>query len=396
MPNKLFILFAALAAGLAFYSRRKELAAPTDEEEKEDASTEENENEFDVSAVKDDAKISLNIGFGLVTLVSQSDDNSLVPSVTKLRKETSKRLGFVVPGIRIRDDIDLEPSQYQIKIGEKIVADDTVYYDKILAIPGDDVKFELNGIKVKEPAFGVDAIWIEPELDKDAQAKGYVTIDPTSVLITHVGQILMNSASELLGQDEVQALLDDLELSQPNLVQTVVPKIVPLHQLTKILQNLLKEAVPISDLHVVVSELAALNVQKMANDDISEAIRPKLVPLLIQRLTKFKETLPLLTLAPDLEQLILTSVRQNPDEKMLLLEGALAKRILSNVNDASEALSKENKAVFLIVAPQIRRHVANFIRAQLPSVNVLSFTELPENRSVEIAFTIGGEEETDE
>ena len=396
MPNKLFILFAALAAGLAYYSRRKELNAPTAEEEQDDGEAEESDNDFDVSSVKDDAKISLNIGFGLVSLVSQSDESSLVPSVTKLRKETSKRLGFVVPGIRIRDDIDLEPSQYQIKIGEKIVADDTVFYDKILAIPGDNVQFELNGIKVKEPAFGVDAVWIEPELDKDAQSKGYVTIDPTSVLITHVGQILMQSASELLGQDEVQELLDDLELSQPNLVQTVVPKIVPLHQLTKILQNLLREAVPISDLHVVISELAVLNVQKMANDDISEAIRPKLVPLLIQRLTKFKETLPLLTLAPDLEQLILTSVRQNPEEKMLLLDGALAKKILTNVNDASEALSKENKAIFLIVAPQIRRHVANFIRAQLPAVNVLSFTELPENRNVEIAFTIGGEEKTDE
>ncbi len=396
MPNKLFILFAALAAGLAYYSRRKELNAPTAEEEQDDGEAEESDNDFDVSSVKDDAKISLNIGFGLVSLVSQSDESSLVPSVTKLRKETSKRLGFVVPGIRIRDDIDLEPSQYQIKIGEKIVADDTVFYDKILAIPGDNVQFELNGIKVKEPAFGVDAVWIEPELDKDAQSKGYVTIDPTSVLITHVGQILMQSASELLGQDEVQELLDDLELSQPNLVQTVVPKIVPLHQLTKILQNLLREAVPISDLHVVISELAVLNIQKMANDDISEAIRPKLVPLLIQRLTKFKETLPLLTLAPDLEQLILTSVRQNPEEKMLLLDGALAKKILTNVNDASEALSKENKAIFLIVAPQIRRHVANFIRAQLPAVNVLSFTELPENRNVEIAFTIGGEEKTDE
>ena len=396
MPNKLFILFAALAAGLAYYSRRKELNAPTAEEEQDDGEAEESDNDFDVSSVKDDAKISLNIGFGLVSLVSQSDESSLVPSVTKLRKETSKRLGFVVPGIRIRDDIDLEPSQYQIKIGEKIVADDTVFYDKILAIPGDNVQFELNGIKVKEPAFGVDAVWIEPELDKDAQSKGYVTIDPTSVLITHVGQILMQSAYELLGQDEVQELLDDLELSQPNLVQTVVPKIVPLHQLTKILQNLLREAVPISDLHVVISELAVLNIQKMANDDISEAIRPKLVPLLIQRLTKFKETLPLLTLAPDLEQLILTSVRQNPEEKMLLLDGALAKKILTNVNDASEALSKENKAIFLIVAPQIRRHVANFIRAQLPAVNVLSFTELPENRNVEIAFTIGGEEKTDE
>jgi len=395
MPNKLFILFAAIAAGLAFLSRRKEMNAPLSEEEVDEES-EENENEFDVKAVKDDAKISLNIGFGLVSLVSQSDENSLVPSITKLRKETSKRLGFVIPGIRIRDDIDLEPSQYQIKIGEKIVADDTVYYDKILAIPGDDVQLDLNGIKVKEPAFGVDAIWIEPELDKDAQSKGYVTIDPTSVLITHVGQILMNSAGELLGQDEVQALLDDLEISQPNLVQTVVPKIIPLHQLTKILQNLLKEAVPISDLHVVISELSAINVQKMSNDDISEAIRPKLVPLLIQRLTKFKETLPLLTLAPELEQLILTSVRQNPDEKMLLLDGSLAKNILSNINEASEALSKDNRAVFLIVAPQIRRHVANFVRSQLPAINVLSFTELPENRSVEIAYTIGGETEADE
>ena len=395
MPNKLFILFAALAAGLAFLSKRKELKMPESEEEA-DEEEDENANDFDVKAVKDDAKISLNIGFGLVSLVSQSDENSLVPSITKLRKETSKRLGFVIPGIRIRDDIDLEPSQYQIKIGEKIVADDTVYYDKILAIPGDDVHLDLNGIKVKEPAFGVDAIWIEPELDKDAQSKGYVTIDPTSVLITHVGQILMNSAGELLGQDEVQALLDELETSQPNLVQTVIPKIIPLHQLTKILQNLLKEAVPISDLHVVISELSAINVQKMSNDDISEAIRPKLVPLLIQRLTKFKETLPLLTLAPELEQLILTSVRQNPDEKMLLLDGALAKNILSNINEASEALSKENKAVFLIVAPQIRRHVANFVRSQLSSINVLSFTELPENRSVEIAYTIGGDTEADE
>ena len=395
MPNKLFIFFAALAAGFAFLSKKRELNKSETEEAVEEEG-EENDNDFDVKAVKDDAKISLNIGFGLVSLVSQSDENSLVPSITKLRKETSKRLGFVIPGIRIRDDIDLEPSQYQIKIGEKIVADDTVFYDKILAIPGEEVQLDLNGIKVKEPAFGVDAIWIEPELDQDAQSKGYVTIDPTSVLITHVGQILMNSAGELLGQDEVQALLDELEVSQPNLVQTVVPKIIPLHQLTKILQNLLKEAVPISDLHVVISELSAINVQKMSNDDISEAIRPKLVPLLIQRLTKFKETLPLLTLAPELEQLILTSVRQNPDEKMLLLDGALAKNILSNINEASEALSKENKAVFLIVAPQIRRHVANFVRSQLPTINVLSFTELPENRSVEIAYTIGGESEADE
>ena len=395
MPNSLFIVFAIVTAALGLLARRKEEAIVSEEqtsaeEEKTD------ENIVDVSLVKDDAKISLNIGFGLVGLVSEADDNSLVPSVTKLRKDTSKRLGFVVPGIRIRDDIDLEPSQYQIKIGEKIVADDVIYYDKTLAIPGDNVQVVVEGIEVKDPSFGVDAVWIEPELEKEAQSRGYMTIDPTSVLITHLGQILTKHAADLLGQDEVQELLDNLENTQPNLVQSIVPKLVPLHQLTKILQNLLQETVPISDLAVIIGELASMNIQKLSNEDISESLRPKLVPLLIQKLTKFKDTLPLLTLAPDLEQLILTAVRQNPDEKMLLLDSSLAKKILSNLNDASEALSIENKASFLIVAPQIRRHVAQFVRAQLPAINVLSFTELPENRSVEIVYTIGGTEQLEE
>jgi flagellar biosynthesis protein FlhA len=396
MPNSLFITFAIITAILGFLARKKEesvdleTSTPGEEEEEKDVNT------FDVSSVKDDAKISLNIGFGLVSLVSETDENSLVPSVTKLRKDISKRLGFVVPGIRIRDDIDLDSPQYQIKIGEKIVADDCVYYDKTLAIPGDDAKVALAGIEVKDPSFGVDAVWIEPELEKEAQAKGYMTIDPTSVMITHLGQILTKHAADLLGQDEVQELLDNLELSQPNLVQSIIPKVIPLHQLTKILQNLLTETVPISDLHVIIGELASMNTQKMDNEDICEALRPHLIPLLIQKLTKFKETIPLLTLAPDLEQLILTSVRQNPDEKMLLLDGSLAKKILSNLNEASEALSIDGKAAFLIVAPQIRRHVAKFVRAQLPTINVLSFTELPENRSVEIAFTIGGSEQVQE
>jgi flagellar biosynthesis protein FlhA len=396
MPNSLFITCAIITAILGFLARKKEesvdleISRPGEEEVEKDVNT------FDVSSVKDDAKISLNIGFGLVSLVSETDENSLVPSVTKLRKDISKRLGFVVPGIRIRDDIDLDSPQYQIKIGEKIVADDCVYYDKTLAIPGDDAKVALAGIEVKDPSFGVDAVWIEPELEKEAQAKGYMTIDPTSVMITHLGQILTKHAADMLGQDEVQELLDNLELSQPNLVQSIIPKVIPLHQLTKILQNLLTETVPISDLHVIIGELASMNTQKMDNEDICEALRPHLIPLLIQKLTKFKETIPLLTLAPDLEQLILTSVRQNPDEKMLLLDGSLSKKILSNLNEASEALSIDGKAAFLIVAPQIRRHVAKFVRAQLPTINVLSFTELPENRSVEIAFTIGGSEQVQE
>ena len=390
MPNQLFLFFAAVAAGFGYFSRKKEISSENSVDESLDSGSDEDSSEFDVNSVKDSSKISLNIGYGLVSLVSKDSEDSLVPSVTKLRKEVSKRLGFVVPGIRIRDDVELEPSQYQIKIGEKIVADDTIYYDKILAIPGEDVTVELSGLKVTEPSFGVEAFWIEPASANDAESKGYVTVDPTSVLITHVGEVLKGFAAELLGQDEVQDLLDNLETTHPNLIQSVVPKIVPLHQLTSILQNLLSEAVPISDLQVILTEIGSLNIQKMSNDDITEAIRPKLIPLLIQRLTKFKDTLPLITLAPDLEQMILTAVRQNPEEKMLLLDGNLAKKILQNLNEATEKLSREGKAIFLIVAPQIRRHIASFIKAQLSAVNVLSFTELPENRSVEIVYTVGG------
>lgn len=395
MPTQLFLVFACVAAALAFITNKRENA--DDAPAEEDVDVEEREdNDFDISSVKDDAKISLNVGFGLVPLVSQTDAKGLVANVTKLRKETSKRLGYVIPGIRIRDDIELQPTQYQIKIGEKIVADDEVYYDKILAIPSDDTQFDMQGIQVKEPAFGVESIWIEPERELDAQAKGYVTIDPSSVIITHLGQVLNLHASELLGQDEVQELLDELSKTHPNLVESVVPKIIAPHQLTSILQNFLSEAIPIADLNVILSEIVSLNTQKMSNSDISEAVRPKIIPLLIQKLTKFKEKLPLITLAPDLEQLILTSVRQNPDENMLLLDGDLAKTILTNLNEASETLTNQNKAVFLIVAPQIRRHVAKFVRSQLPIVNVLSFTELPDNRSVEVAFTVGNSSESPE
>ena len=164
----------------------------------------------------------------------------------------------------------------------------------------------------------------------------------------------------------------------------------PLNQLTSVMKCILEEGVPISDLRLILESLSSMNVQKMDASEIAERIRPHLVPLLIQKLVKFKDTVPLITFAPELEQLVLTTVRQNPEEKMLLLEGNLAKKILSNLNEASEEFNKDGKPVFLIVAPQIRKHVAKFVRSQLPSVNVLSFMELPEDRSVEIAFTVGG------
>ena len=393
MPHSLFLTFGVVTAALGYLARRSENKKTEAVDNEQIDSVEDNAADFDLEAVKDGNKLSLNIGYGLVSLATETDGDNLVSGITKLRKEISMAMGFVIPGIRIRDDLSLDVSQYQIKVGEKIVAEDVIYPDKLLAIPDENVLIDINGIKVKDPSFGVDAVWIEPELKRDAETKGYITINPTSVLITHLGQILNNYASELLGQDEVQALVDNLEKTHPNLVQTVVPKIMPLHQLTQVLQRLLEEAIPISDLHLILAEVSTLNVQKMQSIELAEALRPKLIPLLIQRLIKFKDTLPLVTFAANLEQLILTSVRQNSDEKMLIIDGGLAKKILSGLNEVSESLSSQGKPTFLIVAPQIRRHVSKFVRAQLPSINVLSFTDLPENRNVEIVQTIGEQEQ---
>ena len=390
MPNMLFIGFSLITAFLAWTSRRKEVLEASNEVVEEEAGNDDADSEFGLEDVKDASKISVSIGYSLVPLVDEGKAENLVPKVTRLRKEISKALGFIVPGVRIRDDLNLEGSQYQIKIGQKIVADDIIFADKILAIPGDDTILELSGLKVKEPAFGVEAYWIDREKRADAEAKNYVIIEPDEVLTTHLSELINNYASDLLGQEEVQELLDNLQLSHPNLVETVVPKVMPLNQLTSVMKCILEEGVPISDLRLILESLSSMNVQKLDADEISERIRPQLVPLLIQKLIKFKDTIPLITFAPELEQLVLTTVRQNPEEKMLLLEGTLAKKILSNLNDASEECNKEGKPVFLIVAPQIRKHVAKFVRSQLPSINVLSFMELPEDRSVEIAFTVGG------
>ena len=390
MPNILFIGFAVITGVLAWNSRRMEVSALSGAVIAEDGEDVTEEVEFGLVDVKDASKISVNIGYGLVPLVDEGKADNLVPKVTRLRKEISKALGFIVPGVRIRDDLNLEASQYQIKIGQKIVADDLIYADKKLAIASDVTNLELSGLKVKEPAFGVDAYWIDKELQADAEAKGYVIVEPDDVLTTHLNQIINSYASELLGQEEVQELLDNLKVSYPNLVDTVVPKVMPLNQVTSVMKCILEEGVPISDLRLILESLSSMNIQKMHSDDIAERIRPKLVPLLIQKLLKFKDTIPLITFSPELEQMILTTVRQNPDEKMLLIEGTLAKKILSNLNDASEKFNSEGKPVFLIVAPQIRKHVARFVRSQLPSINVLSFLELPEDRSVEIAFTVGG------
>jgi flagellar biosynthesis protein FlhA len=388
MPNGLFLLFALFAAGAAYFAMLAEGQdiAP-DGEETQDA-TPISGDIVTLEDVTDYSPVSLQLGYGLISLVDDDQAGPLVSRITSIRREVSKALGFVVPSVRIRDDLSLPPNQYRIRIGHTIVGEDTVYPDRKLALPGEGSTVDLDGIKVRDPSFGVEAIWIRPTQQTQAEANDYVIIEPISVIATHMSQLLTKHAADLIGQDDVQAMLDNLGKRNPQLVQSIVPKLVPLHTLTEVLRLLLVERIPISDLRKILEGLSGIATRVKSPVEMSEALRPSLVPLLIQQLAALGQTMPVMTLSPEFEQLLLRTLRQGGDEG-LVLDGGLAKTLLQSLNEISERLVNENKPSILVVAPAIRRHLADFVRTHVPQVVILGFTELPENRTVEVVATIG-------
>lgn len=392
MPNQLFIAFAGMAAAAAYFARQSEAQKVIDDELEELADADDEEPEADsvlLSDITDYSAISMQLGYGLIGLVDEEQSGPLVSRVTGIRREVSRGLGFVVPGVRIRDDLSLEPNQYRIRIGQTIVGEDIIYPDRKLALPGDGTHIKLDGIEVKDPSFGIDAIWIRPEQQAEAEAHDYAVVEPDSVISTHLSQLLTKHAADLVGQDDVQTLLDRLSEISPNLVKSIVPKLIPLHMLTLVLRRLLSERIPISDFRRVLEGLSNIVGPNMGPNEMAEALRPALAPLLIQQVAPLGTVLPLMTLTPELEQLMLRTARQSGEEG-LILEGTLAQQLMRSINETSEKLSAEGRPSIMVVAPQIRRLFSDFVRSHVPDIIILSFTELPENRRVEVYATIGG------
>ena len=392
MPNQLFIAFAGMAAAAAYFARQSEAQQVIDEQLEELSDAQDEEPEADsvlLSDITDYSAISMQLGYGLIGLVDEEQSGPLVSRVTGIRREVSRGLGFVVPGVRIRDDLSLEPNQYRIRIGQTIVGEDIIYPDRKLALPGDGTHIQLDGIEVKDPSFGIDAIWIRPEQQAEAEAHDYAVVEPDSVISTHLSQLLTKHAADLVGQDDVQTLLDRLTEISPNLVKSIVPKLIPLHMLTLVLRRLLSERIPISDFRRVLEGLSNIVGPNMGPNEMAEALRPALAPLLIQQVAPLGTVLPLMTLTPELEQLMLRTARQSGEEG-LILEGTLAQQLMRSINETSEKLSAEGRPSIMVVAPQIRRLFSDFVRSHVPDIIILSFTELPENRRVEVYATIGG------
>ena len=389
MPNLMFLVAAAVAGGVGYWSWMREKLAAQDDEFAEDGEAAEAKSPdmIDLNDIADNSAISIQLGYGLVEMVEEDSGGPLTNRITGIRRQVSKALGFVLPAVRIRDDMTLDANTYRIRVGQTIVGEDKIYPDRKLAIPGDETTVKIDGIEVKDPSFGMDATWIATNQQAEAEAKGYVVVLPESVMATHLSQVLHKYASQLIGQDDVQGLLDNLSQSAPNLVESVVPKLVPLHTLTSILRLLLEERVPISDLRRILENLPALAARNLGPAETAEALRPVLAGLLIQQVAPLNQPLPVMTLESDLEHMLISMARQSGEEG-LVIENSLAEQILKKIVQSNEELGAEGKQSVMVVSPAIRRVFSHFIRQHIDDQVVLAFTELPETRKIEVVATI--------
>ena len=392
MPNFMFLAAALIAGAAGYWSFIKERLKA---EESTRADTIEDDEEprpdqIELDEIADNSPISIQLGYGLINLVSEDGGGALTNRVTGIRRQVSRALGFVIPPVRIRDDMTLDGNSYRIRVGATIVGEDKIYADRRLAIAGDESRVKIEGVEVKDPSFGMDAVWINQQSVAEAEAHGYVVVNPESVMATHLSQVLHKYAGQLIGQDDVQGLLDNLGQTAPHLVESVVPKLVPLHSLTAILRVLLEEGVPISDLRSILEDLPTLAAHNLGSAETAEALRPRLAPLLIQQIAPLNQPLPVMTLDSELEHMLITMVRQSGEEG-LILDNSLAEQLLRKISETSEKVSARGDQAVMVVSPAIRRQFAQLIRQHIEDLNVLAFTELPDSRKIEVVATISGE-----
>ena len=388
MPHFLMLPAAAAAAGVAWHLRKvanrpKIVTAPPAEP-------------VDLSRigwdeVTDNMQVMLDIGYGLVPLVDERRGGPLMGRITGVRRQLSKELGFVVPQVRVRDDINLAPFTYRIVIGGVVMAEDNVSPDEVLAIDTGQAAGRLQGKPVKDPTFGLDALWIAQGDSDAATGLGYLVVDPGTVVATHLNQCLIQNASDLLGADEVQSLLDGLKDRSPQLVAALCPSPVPLTTLTQVLRGLLAENVPLKEFRRIAAAIAVAAQRTLDADEIMELIRPDLGPLIIQRLCGVREPLRVMTLEGQLEALLGQAVRSDPSKRHTI-EPDLGRRIADALQRAAQPLIAEAKPFALVVQPSIRVAIRKLVRNVLPDTPVMSFFEVPEDKAVEVVAVIGAPE----
>lgn len=392
MPNLVFLLIAAVCAGGGWLMQQQALEPEVEVNSAVRgagaSAVKPNEpTELQWEDVTNTDVIGLEVGYRLIPLVDRAQGGELIGRITGVRKKLSKELGFLVQSVHIRDNLDLVPGAYRITLLGDTVAQGEIVMGCELAINAGQVHGEIRGTATRDPAFGMEAVWIDPLQRDQAQTLGYTVVDNGTVMATHLSQVIKQHAHELLGHEEVQQLLDGLAKSDSKLVESLVPKQLPLSVVVRVLQNLLKEGVSIRSLRLIAESLAEQAPRTKNPDELLEGVRMALGRMIVQEINGLETELPVMALDADLEQLLLSTLKGGGSG--IGIEPSLAEKLQNGLADFTQAQELSGRPAVLLVSPAIRAWLSRFIRRSVPGLNVLSYNEVPDSKEVRLVSTMG-------
>jgi flagellar biosynthesis protein FlhA len=398
MPHFSFISLGLVAAGAAYWIANKQRMTQESEvkevQRQQDllpAQKSQEVKELGWDDVMPVDMVGLEVGYRLIPLVDRNQGGQLLARIKGVRKKLSQEMGFLMPSVHIRDNLDLQPNAYRLTLMGVSVAEAEVHPDRELAINPGQVFGPLNGIAAKDPAFGLEAVWIDPSQRDQAQSLGYTVVDASTVVATHLNQVLHKHAHELLGHEEVQQLMQLLAKSSPKLAEELVPGMISLSTLLKVLQTLLQEQVPVRDIRTIAEAIANVAAKSQDPAAMVAVVRVALARAIVQSIVGLELELPVITLEPRLEQILLNSIQKagQGSEEGILLEPGMAEKLQRSLVEAAQRQEMLGKPVILLVAGPVRAMLSRFARLAVPSIHVLAYQEIPDNKQVTIVATVG-------
>jgi flagellar biosynthesis protein FlhA len=389
MPHMTFLTLSLAVGGLGYMlSKNTSARALLEQESAMQAAKSKDKEELNWDDVEQVDLVGIDIGYGLIPLVNQETGGQLLPRVKGVRKKLSAELGFLIQPIRIRDNLDLAPDVYHIVMNGVVRGKGEIKIGREMAINPGYVHGKLEGIPTKEPAFGLDALWIEPSQRDYARTLGYTVVDAATAMATHLNTLLRNNAAELLSHDESQQLLDKVASRSPKLVEDLVPGKLPLATITKVLQNILDESVSVRDMRTILEVLATESSRTQDADELTAAVRPKLGRMIVQSLIDVNDSLPVITLDPALEQTLHNILQQSANNDGLVIEPKLAESLFKALAENTEQVESQGQPAILVVSPGIRPWLAKIIKHRLNDLTVLSYSEIPDDQAVKVVATV--------
>ncbi|AAW75872.1 flagellar biosynthesis protein FlhA [Xanthomonas oryzae pv. oryzae] len=390
MPNVAFLTLGLILGVIAWKMYKRSLvvaptgAPATDPKAAAAATAAQASAELSWDELRPIDPLGLEVGYRLIPLVDKNQGGELMARIKGVRRKLTQDIGFLVPPVHIRDNLELSANAYRLLVHGVPVATAEIYSDRELALDPGGALGQLDGIPGKDPAFGLDATWIQPHQRAYAESMGYTVVDPATVVATHLSHLIREHAPELLGHEEVQQLLATLAKTAPKMVEDLTPKALPLSVVVRVLQNLLIEKIPVRQLRKIVEALVEHAPHSQDPATLTAAVRTSLGRFIVQEIAGMSAELPVFTLAPQLERVLQESTHGNG----VALEPGLAERLHQSLAECVGKQEARNEPAVVLVPGQVRAALARLVRHSVPSLSVLAYSEVPEDKRLKLVGTI--------